>query len=161
MIGVFTNLHSYFCPVVLHLDEWIRWFLIGIICHISWISIGQFNAHTAGQWCFLLCCNNFNQGLSFCHVLAALLHISNFLPFCRRPPVSIFFCLLVFRRLPPSTYFNLTETTLINYPTSDLKTPCKHFNVKETLKIQASLFNSSGTSAYKTPSICGNPAEHT
>ena len=71
--------------------------------------------------------------------------------------MSIFFCLVVFQGLPPQHILISPETTFINDSTGDL--PCKQFNVKETLKIQSSLLNS--TSAYKTPSICGNPAEHT
>ena len=76
------------------------------------ISIGQFNAHTAGHD-FFLPCRNLTKACPFAtrylSVLARSLHISYFLPFGRRSSESVFFCLVVFQGLPPSTYFNFTR----------------------------------------------------
>ena len=139
--------------------EWIRWFWIGIICHISQISIGELM--------YILQVMTFLPGCNLTKTCPFATRYFKNLPFWPGPFIFLTFCpfvgdinFLLFSGFPgiaPSTYFDLPETTFINYSTDDL--PYKQFNVTETLKIQASLLNS--TNAYKTQSICGNPAEHT
>ena len=132
----------------------------GIFFHISQISIGKINTHTVGHDVF--CLVVINQGLSFCHEILNLLSglvASYFL--LQRPLVSIFFCLVVFQGLPPPHFSISPETTFINDRTGPLATSKPHVNNSMSGNAQNKALLLNSTSAYNTPSICGNPAEHT
>ena len=152
-VATWCQTYSYFCPdscctlwgqtdaswsfnVAASTYEWIRWFWIGIICHISQISIGEL-MHILQVMTFLPG-RNLTKTSPFA---TRYLKISRsgpftFLTFCPFVGASDANFLLFsgFPGIAPSTYFNFTRNTFINNSTGDLQS--KQFNVTETLKIQ-------------------------